>query len=525
MPSWRKQGGANRTTNGQNVSALYFTNDISGSSSHLEVNKLVLSKLMLNKQSPNDNEIMIYSGEMLQWKPKNSLFVGDEVTADCFRSKGTNGFTAEGIGGFTTTDGSFSTDEGNFTITNGDFTTEKGDFKTDVGHFTTNDGYFTTNKGSFTVQTAHKHEGNGGGDAVHHDTNPDWHNAFYAKVGSFHTDDGDFVTANGRFHSQHGSYGFGPDGDSHWVGHSGINANQVGDVFKTKYGNFKTDVGNFKTDNGNFETLSGQVRIGAVGTDSLRQIPLYINRVVYTLGGSASPYYSFSELNNVLDLVVTPLAGIQFSAFMKGNILCEGIFVQSDSRIKNNIVEVDDNLALDMVREIECKYYNYKDPLSKSFGKTIGFIAQQVKEILPMAVTIVPDFIPNEMRLCNSCIWSELESGFKLTIPDLDNSDNTSYKFILSNAGETKEIIEHLEPTNYDSKSFVLDKKYDNVFIYGKLVDDFHVLNKEKIFTLHHVAIQSLDTELIKTREKNNELENKLNALEDRIRKIEERLT
>ena len=50
--SWKKQGGINRTTNGQNVSAPYFTNDVSGSSLHLEVMTLDISNVRI--QDPND---------------------------------------------------------------------------------------------------------------------------------------------------------------------------------------------------------------------------------------------------------------------------------------------------------------------------------------------------------------------------------------------------------------------------------------------------------------------------------------
>ena len=49
----------------------------------------------------------------------------------------------------------------------------------------------------------------------------------------------------------------------------------------------------------------------------------------------------------------------------------------SDRRIKENIVDVPDNLALEHVRNIPCRYYEYKDKLDRDTGKTIGFIAQK----------------------------------------------------------------------------------------------------------------------------------------------------
>ena len=34
---------------------------------------------------------------------------------------------------------------------------------------------------------------------------------------------------------------------------------------------------------------------------------------------------------------------------------------------------------------------------------------------------------------------------------------------------------------------------YDSIYIFGELVKDFHVLDKQKIFALHHPAIQEID--------------------------------
>ena len=44
-----------------------------------------------------------------------------------------------------------------------------------------------------------------------------------------------------------------------------------------------------------------------------------------------------------------------------------------------------------------------------------------------------------------------------------------------------------------DTKSFLFKKKYNEVFLYGKEVDDFHTLKKEKLFALNFSASQELD--------------------------------
>ena len=173
----------------------------------------------------------------------------------------------------------------------------------------------------------------------------------------------------------------------------------------------------------------------------------------------------------------------------------EHLFVYSDSRIKTNIVDVSDNQALTMVRNIPCRYYEYKDKLTRGYGKTIGFIAQEVKEILPMAVKKLTTIIPNEMRLLENISWEEIIHGsnnaYKLS-SDLQDVSGINYRFFVSNdpSGNDeckKEIIGNSDDT------FTFKEKWNNVFCYGKKVDDFHTLDKQKLFALNFSATQELD--------------------------------
>ena len=61
-----------------------------------------------------------------------------------------------------------------------------------------------------------------------------------------------------------------------------------------------------------------------------------------------------------------------------------------------------------------------------------------------------------------------------------------------------------------------MDERYNNVFFYGKEVDDFHTLDKAQIFALHHSAIQELSRKN-DTQTENNELRSRLEALESAV--------
>ena len=194
-----------------------------------------------------------------------------------------------------------------------------------------------------------------------------------------------------------------------------------------------------------------------------------------------------------------------------------------------------------MVRNIPCRYYDYIDPI-KGTEKTIGFIAQEVREHFPQAVKIGVNEIPSVMKELTSenSSWEDLSSEndekFRLTYHDLSNNlldqEYVFYSYDISNGKITNEerIQIITEPNKFNS--FLFTKKFDNLFCYGKMVDDFHSIEKGKIFTLHHSAIQELDkqrqadkAEITELKAKNTELETKLTTLESTLETVLARLT
>ena len=63
-----------------------------------------------------------------------------------------------------------------------------------------------------------------------------------------------------------------------------------------------------------------------------------------------------------------------------------------------------------MVRKIPCRYYEYRNKINVDSGKTIGFIAQEVKEHFPMAVkTTQKEFLPTKMCELENISWNEIK--------------------------------------------------------------------------------------------------------------------
>ena len=79
----------------------------------------------------------------------------------------------------------------------------------------------------------------------------------------------------------------------------------------------------------------------------------------------------------------------------------KGTIGASDRRIKSNIQDINDTLALEQLRLLQPKTYQYKDVRSRGTELVIGFIAQEVKEVIPTAVTTRTQSIPNIYEIGN----------------------------------------------------------------------------------------------------------------------------
>ena len=226
-----------------------------------------------------------------------------------------------------------------------------------------------------------------------------------------------------------------------------------------------------------------------------------------------------------------------FSIYSATGVWADGAFVSSsDRRIKENIEDVPDELALEQIRNIPCRYYNYKDKVNKSPLKTVGFIAQEVIDVLPQAVTLEKGFIPDVNKMLENCTWEAFESEeddpdniekkkikYKMKTDELQNVSGIKYQFSYTNdpvleSTETKKIIAD------ENDTFIFDNKYKYLYCYGKEVDDFHTLHKQVIFALHHSAIQEIDRKQLIDEEEIKSLKEEIKFLKEENNYLKEEL-
>ena len=185
-------------------------------------------------------------------------------------------------------------------------------------------------------------------------------------------------------------------------------------------------------------------------------------------------------------------ASTPFSAKFDSSILVKNsIVASSDARIKKNIQDINDDGALDKILSIQPKTYNYIDPI-RGEDTVYGFIAQQIREVIPEAVKIQKAIIPNVFCVAE-CFLNVITfdhdisaygmaSGTKVSI--IDRTGNQSIYTIVNDPSDTNSIV--------------LDRNIssDKVFVYGTEIDDFHALDKNYIFTLNVCATQRLSQKI-----------------------------
>ena len=239
-------------------------------------------------------------------------------------------------------------------------------------------------------------------------------------------------------------------------------------------------------------------------------------------GAIAATAQNFRFFNASVALTFGPTFYTDICAKFNGSIwVTNWIASSSDVRIKTNIKDIEDDSALQKILQIQPKIYEYIDKVERGNNIVYGFIAQQIKEVIPEAVGIEKCVIPNIYKVCNYITNAEDSQTF-ITIPNglIEKLKiNDEIDIVIKNDNKkTFNIIDIIDDKIKINE--VLDKNETECFVYGTEVNDFHTLDKTYIFTLNVCATQELYRLIQELREDNNiqkqqiiDLQNQINII------------
>jgi hypothetical protein len=215
---------------------------------------------------------------------------------------------------------------------------------------------------------------------------------------------------------------------------------------------------------------------------------------IYSSGGSLSIDYGTRLTFTSTD--VGPLN----TYITNGNYNGYGFNNLSDKRIKYDINNFNDSNLMENFLNLKPKTFKY---MSKNNTNTsinhLGFIAQEVEQLFPSAITYGKDFIPNIYQNIecknNKLIFNkEFDISF-LNIDDILSIENKNVKII-----------------NIENNVITINENFDKsyVFIYGSQIQDFRYVDKMNLFTMNILATQELYKIIQKQQEQINLILSKL---------------
>ena len=263
-----------------------------------------------------------------------------------------------------------------------------------------------------------------------------------------------------------------------------------------------------------------------IGTTS-PSVPLFVNKSVSSTGQADGYYFDNTGSTIKPNGTNTPYNYSIYAINSIGTsdkIVASSAIYFSDERIKTNIENIDTETALESIRKIEPKKYEYIDIIGKGPEPTWGFVAQQVKNVLEYTVSTSKNFIPNIYELCEVvdektiCLNNKTTNNFIVASSLKAMSKNHCELFFT--------IKEILDDKTFSINEFIdRDDIFENkIFIYGQEIDDFNNLDKNAIFTITTAALKQVDKELQDTKTIVQNQKTRIELLEHQVKMINDKL-
>ena len=219
------------------------------------------------------------------------------------------------------------------------------------------------------------------------------------------------------------------------------------------------------------------------------------------------------DKNNVYTNTLFADSQTKYSIICQNDIYTNGTFITaSDRRIKTDIQTYNSAKALDQINDLRVVEYKKIDDENKAIE--IGFIAQEVKEVIPESVATYAGFIPT---IYKSVPFTRQGERYIRIVNTFAFQFNEMVQILDDNKEAFQTIVVDVED-DYAVMKLVSETgpvlKGDTVFIYGTAVPDFHSIDKDVVFSVAVAAIQQLSTKVERQDRVIADLQDRLERLE-----------
>lgn len=243
----------------------------------------------------------------------------------------------------------------------------------------------------------------------------------------------------------------------------------------------------------------------AIETDGTTRIGSSSTLAKLNIGSKLANFDSFGRLTTNGGNNENTAYNEQLSINASGHIFALQFDVSSDRRVKKDLMVSKGAADLEALLGIEITDYRFKDSMSLGNTPHKKVIAQQVESVYPQAVTKGRGEIPDIYQ--NAPVrdaWVEINSDLKV---------GEQVKLVYPK-GESVVTVLEVKPGAFRPD---LELDCDNVFVYGRQVEDFRRVDYDAIAMLNVSATQQIkrekDAQIEALRAENSELREQLDAL------------
>jgi hypothetical protein len=253
--------------------------------------------------------------------------------------------------------------------------------------------------------------------------------------------------------------------------------------------------------------------------------PLYIG--TSNPGSVIGPVKYFNNVGTTTALTysASTINRVPISAWSKGAYVSESAYyTTSDRRIKKYITDSEN--SIDTIKKIPIRKFKYIDENKQgSYGETHDVIAQEIKDIYPQVISYQTNFVPNIYELATNI--SSYEDKIKISLnKNHELKVNNKIKIYLSPIlndniiikDEEELILDIIDISNNDFSVNIWNDFDPNrkIFVYGKQVDDFMIVDKVKLSMLGLGAIKELTTIVEELKDKIIKLQDEIDILKNK---------